>query len=126
MTDIIGETANILSIILIAIGVTFMIIAGIGIVRMPDLYLRMSAVTKAATLGAGCILVATAFHFEQADVTSRAVAAIIFLFVTAPVSAHMIARAAYANKVDLWEGTAYDELATSGVTKPEAGTPPDP
>jgi multicomponent Na+:H+ antiporter subunit G len=102
-----------------------MIIAGIGIVRMPDLFLRMSAVTKAAKLGAGCTLVATALHFDEAGVTSRAVAAIIFLFVTAPVSAHMIARAAYANDVELWEGTAYDELAQTGVTKPEVDTLPD-
>ncbi|HEY8943471.1 MAG TPA: monovalent cation/H(+) antiporter subunit G [Polyangiaceae bacterium] len=87
-----------------------MLLAGLGVVRMPDVLLRMSATTKAATLGAGCMLGAAALHFEDMGITTRAVAAIVFLLATAPVAAHMIGRAAYFARVPLWEGTWKDEL----------------
>lgn len=96
--------------ILMIFGVFFIFIAGIGLLRMPDLYLRMSAVTKASTLGLALILLGTAVYFGQLDIASRATATIIFVFLTAPVSAHMIGRAAYSNGVPLWEGTEVDEL----------------
>ena len=94
------------------VGIFLMIVAGIGILRFPDLFLRMSATTKAATLGTGLILLATAFYFERFDIgtTSRVLAIIFFIFVTAPVSAHMIGRAAYSDGVPLCEETKVDEL----------------
>ncbi len=101
---------EIVSLILIIIGTLFMIIAGVGIVRLPDLYLRMSATTKAATVGAGFTLIAVAVHFGEFGIVSRAIAIIIFLLATAPIAAHMIGRAAYFDGVPLWEGTAYNEL----------------
>lgn len=101
---------ELITIILTIIGAFFMFVAGVGIMRMPDLFLRMSATTKAATLGAGCALLAAAIHFDNFGTTSRTLATIIFLLITAPVAAHMIGRAAYRNKVPLWEGTLYDEL----------------
>ena len=96
--------------ILMIFGVFFIFIAGIGLLRMPDLYLRMSASTKAATLGLALILLGTAIYFGELGITSRAIATIIFVFLTAPVSAHMIGRAAYSNGVKLWDGTEVDEL----------------
>lgn len=92
------------------IGSVFMFVAGLGIVRMPDLYLRMSASTKAATLGVSSVLVATAIYFEAPGITSRAAAIIAFLLLTAPVAAHMIGRAAYITGVPLWEQTVHNEL----------------
>ena len=96
--------------ILMIFGVFFIFIAGIGLLRMPDLYLRMSASTKAATLGLALILLGTAIYFGELGITSRAIATIIFVFLTAPVSAHMIGRGAYSNGVKLWDGTEVDEL----------------
>jgi multicomponent Na+:H+ antiporter subunit G len=87
-----------------------MVVAGVGLVRMPDLFLRMSATTKAATMGAGLILLAVAVYFQDFGTTTRALATIVFLLITAPVAAHMLGRAAYANGVPLWEGTLRDEL----------------
>jgi multicomponent Na+:H+ antiporter subunit G len=77
---------------------------------MPDLYLRMSASTKAATLGISAIFLGLAIHFNELGVSSRAVATIIFMLLTAPVAAHMMGRAAYFNGVPLWEGTHHDDL----------------
>ena len=101
---------QIIGTILMLFGVFLILIAGIGLLRMPDLYLRMSAVTKAATLGLGLILLGTVAFFWELGIASRAFATIIFVLLTAPVSAHMISRAAYSNGVPLWEGTEVDEL----------------
>ncbi|REJ66357.1 MAG: monovalent cation/H(+) antiporter subunit G [Planctomycetota bacterium] len=91
-------------------GTAFLLLAGIGILRLPDLFSRASATTKAATLGVGCLLAATAIHFGDLQVTTRALAIVAFLLLTAPVSAHMLARAAYRQGVPLFPGTK-DELA---------------
>lgn len=87
-----------------------MLVAAVGVIRMPDLPMRMHAATKAGTLGAGLILAAVAVLYGDLGVTMRAVATIVFLFLTAPVAAHMIGRAAYFVGIELWEGTRVDEL----------------
>jgi multicomponent Na+:H+ antiporter subunit G len=95
---------------LMLLGASFMLLAAIGLVRMPDLFTRMQPATKAATLGAFCMLSAVAVHFGDIGVSARAAAAIVFIILTAPVAAHMIGRAAYFVNVPLWEGTILDEL----------------
>ncbi|HEX6439063.1 MAG TPA: monovalent cation/H(+) antiporter subunit G, partial [Candidatus Binatia bacterium] len=79
-----------LSAALMLIGAVFGLLAGAGVVRMPDLFMRMQAATKASTLGIGCIMLAVAVHFGELGIATRAVATVIFLFLTAPVAAHMI------------------------------------
>jgi multicomponent Na+:H+ antiporter subunit G len=69
-----------------AIGSVFILLAAIGIVRMPDLYLRISVTTKAATLGIGLILTGAALFFADFSVTSRVIAIVFFLLLTAPVA----------------------------------------
>ena len=101
---------EILTVILLIIGAAFIFISALGIVRMPDLYLRMSASTKTGTLGVGSILLAAAVYFFELGIASRSVATIIFILLTAPVAAHMMGRAAYFNGVPLWKETRYDEL----------------
>jgi multicomponent Na+:H+ antiporter subunit G len=102
---------QILSLSFVLIGALFMLLAGWGLLRMPDLFLRMSAATKASTLGAGFMLLGAALYFPDLGTISRSLATIIFIFLTAPVAAHRIARAAYLDKVPLWKGTKSDELA---------------
>jgi multicomponent Na+:H+ antiporter subunit G len=91
-------------------GAFFMFMAGIGLLRMPDLFLRMSAMAKAGTLGAGLMMLASILFFQDFIITTRAMAAIVFILLTAPVAAHMIARAAYFDGTPLWEGTIQDDL----------------
>ncbi|MGH2585972.1 MAG: monovalent cation/H(+) antiporter subunit G [Dehalococcoidia bacterium] len=95
---------------LLLVGASFLLLATIGLLRMPDLFTRMSAATKGTTLGVGCMLLAVGVYFPGIGITTRSLAAIGFFFVTAPVAAHMIARAAYFVGVPLWEGTVRDEL----------------
>jgi multicomponent Na+:H+ antiporter subunit G len=101
---------EVLSTVLLLIGAAFLLLAALGLVRMPDLFTRMSAATKGTTLGVGCMLLAVGVYFPGLGITTRALAAIGFFFVTAPVAAHMIARAAYFVGVPLWSGTVRDEL----------------
>ncbi|MBK8434477.1 MAG: monovalent cation/H(+) antiporter subunit G [Chloroflexi bacterium] len=101
---------DILSTICLIIGTLLMVVAAFGMWRMPDLFIRMSATTKAGTVGLGFLLMALALHFAELGLTTRALAIFVFTLVTAPVSAHMIGRAAYSDGVKLWEGTKVDEL----------------
>lgn len=75
---------------------------------MPDLYMRTQAAAKSSTLGVSCIVLAIVVHFGTPGITTRAVLVIAFLFFTAPVSAHMIGRAAYSSRS--WEHSVVDEL----------------
>jgi multicomponent Na+:H+ antiporter subunit G len=106
--------------VLLVTGGIFMLLGAIGILRMPDLYMRIGASTKASTLGLICILVAVAVHFDETEVSVRAIAAVIFVFLTSPVAAHMLGRAAYVVGVPLWEHTIVDELR-SQVNRRAAG-----
>lgn len=96
--------------ILLLIGSGFMSVASIGLIRMPDLLIRMHAATKAGTIGAGFLLLAMAIHFGTLQVITTCLAAIFFLIATAPVAAHLIARAGYFEEVELWDNTATDEV----------------
>jgi multicomponent Na+:H+ antiporter subunit G len=96
--------------ILLISGTFFAFVATIGVLRLPDLFMRLSATTKAATLGTSFILGATALYFYDISISGKILAIVAFLLLTAPVAAHMIGRAAYFGNVPLWEGTICDEL----------------
>jgi multicomponent Na+:H+ antiporter subunit G len=87
---------------LVLLGGFFCFIAGLGVLRLQDVLMRMHASTKAGTLGSGLILVAVAIYFGDLATITRALAAILFLLITAPVAAHMIGRAAFRVGVPLW------------------------
>jgi multicomponent Na+:H+ antiporter subunit G len=119
--------SSLLATALMFIGASFLLLAAVGVTRMPDLFTRMQATTKAATLGVGCVVLAVAVHFGDLGVAARAAAVIIFVLLTAPVAAHMIARAAYLAGVPQWDGTIVDELRgrydlrTHTLRSPETG-----
>jgi multicomponent Na+:H+ antiporter subunit G len=95
---------------LLAIGGLFTLLAAVGIVRMPDVFTRMQAATKAATLGVACVMIAAATFFGDLGTCARALLTTVFVFFTAPVAAHTIGRAAYFVGADLCDGTVVDEL----------------
>ena len=97
--------------LLLVIGTTFTLIAAIGVLRMPDVYMRLQVSTKGATLGTGVLLLAVAVSFAEFGIVVRALLIIAFIFLTTPISGHMLARAAYRIGVPLWEGSVIDELA---------------
>ena len=103
MNELVGD-------ILMIIGAIFLLLAAVGVLRMPDLFTRLQPATKGTTLGIACTLLAAAVHFDDSSVTTRALAAIAFFFLTAPVTAHLIGRASYFVGAPLWSGTVIDEL----------------
>lgn len=102
--------SSVLIVILTTFGAIFVLLAAIGLIRMPDTYLRISVTTKAATLGVGLMLVSTAIYFNDLSTTSRAMVIILFVLLTAPVSAHLIGRASYFMGVKLWDKSVMDDL----------------
>jgi multicomponent Na+:H+ antiporter subunit G len=107
---------EIISALLLVLGSLFSFVAALGMLRLPDTVIRMHAATKAGTLGAGLILIAEAFFYAELGITLRALAAIIFLLLTAPVAAHLIGRAAYYSNIRLWHKTWIDQLAERYIT----------
>lgn len=98
---------------LAGLGVAFTLLSVVGLLRMPDLYMRMQATTKATTLGVLLVMAAMSVHFARPGETVKALLVVLFLFLTQPIAAHMIARAGYRTDVPLWEGTVTDELAAA-------------
>jgi multicomponent Na+:H+ antiporter subunit G len=115
-----------------------MAIAALGVVRMPDLFLRMSATTKGSVVGLVIVLLGTALHFGDVAVWAKVIAVMLFIMLTLPVAAHMIGRAGYFDRTPLWEGTVIDELSgrydphshelqsTPSPLPPEDSEPPSP
>ena len=97
--------------ICLVVGAAFIALASLGLARLPDVYLRMHSVAKAGTLGCGLLLVGVALAIPDLGVALRALGAIVFLFVTAPVASHLIGRAAHRTGAEQWEGTLVDEWA---------------
>lgn len=96
--------------IFLLIGSIFCLVAALGIVRLPDTLMRMHAATKAGTLGAGLLMIAEALFYQQLGISLRAATVIALLLLTAPVAAHLIARASYRSGVALSDRTWIDEL----------------
>src|SRR5688572_31225048 len=102
MTDIVT------SIVWLA-GSAFALLAAIGVLRMPDVFTRMQASTKASTLGLGCLLVGAALQLGDFGSFIRLASIGAFILLTTSVAAHVIARASYLADVPLWDGTVLDE-----------------
>ena len=105
---------EILASVFLLIGGILSIVAAAGVLRMPDIFTRMHAATKSGTVGVSAVTVGMMIHFNTITVTSKGVLVIAFFLLTAPVAAHMIARAAYRSGVSLWILTRIDEWKTHG------------
>ncbi|MGI6405746.1 MAG: monovalent cation/H(+) antiporter subunit G [Syntrophaceticus sp.] len=98
--------------VIILIGAVFSFISAIGLLRLPDLYTRAHASSKSAALGVLFILLGTFLFFiiEEQYFSTKLLLGIFFVFLTAPVSAHMICRCAHRSKVELTETSLRDDL----------------
>lgn len=96
--------------VLLLAGSLLAVVAALGLHRFPDLLCRMHAATKPATLGMVFIALATAIALFGRGVLVKLLLVVLLQFLTAPVAAHMIGRAAYRSGIPLSKGTAMDEL----------------
>ncbi len=114
---------DVLAAALMLVGVATALLAAVGLLRMPDVFTRMSATSKASTLVKMCVFLAIAIAFDDLGVATRALAAVAFVFLTAPLAAHAIGRAAFALGVPLFPGTKVNEMPRPET---DASTDPDP
>jgi multicomponent K+:H+ antiporter subunit G len=81
--------------VFLLVGSSFVLVGGIGLARLPDFFMRLHAPTKSTTLGVGGLLIASMAHFVSLGAPDiHELLITLFLFITAPVSAHMLAKAA--------------------------------
>jgi len=106
--------SEILTCLFLLLGAALCLVAAVGVLRMPDLFIRMHAATKAGAVGVAAIAIGIMIHFGQSIVTFKGLLVIAFFLLTAPVAAHMIGRAAYRSGVPLWILTRIDEWKTHG------------
>ena len=107
MTEMI--LALVVAVMLVAGGI-FTFLAAVGLVRLPDVYTRMHAASKAGTVGSGLMLLAAGIHAFDIAILTRALAGFVFFVLTAPVAAHLVARAAHGAGYRLTRTTVMDDM----------------
>lgn len=105
-----ADVINVLVGLLMVVGALFTLFAAMGILRFPDLYSRMHAASKAGVFGSGLILIGLALFAQDYTIVTRAFLAILFLILTTPISAHLLAKASHAAGYPAWDGTVCDEM----------------
>ena len=88
---------------LLLLGSLFALIAAIGVVRMPDIYCRMHAATKAGAFGVSLILLSLCVVQPTLQVCLRSILIIVFFYLTAPIAAHLISRVCIMRKLPFWK-----------------------
>ncbi len=96
--------------LLLISGALFALSAAIGLLRLPDLYTRMHAASKVGTVGSGLLLLAAGLYSQDLAILARAIAGFFFLLLTAPVSAHLLARAAHLSGHALGAVSVRDDM----------------
>ena len=95
--------------IFIIVGLLFDFFGCLGLIRLPDVYNRLQAATKCVTLGTSSILLGLFLFKGFSAAGIKALLCIVFIILTAPVSAHALARGAYISGVKLWKGSVVDK-----------------
>lgn len=85
--------SDVLTGVLLLVASAFLLLAGLAVLRLPDLFMRLSASSKAVSLGAGVLFMAVAVYFGETGVVTRSIAGMAFFLLTSPVAAHVMARA---------------------------------
>ncbi len=112
-----------LTALLMLLGALFALLAAVGLLRFPDTFLRMQATAKASTLGLACLIVGAALQLPDVSSVVRLCSIAAFIMLTAPLSAHIVARSALHRSTKLWEGTVLNEY-DPGECLPESGRQP--
>ncbi|ATP38704.1 Na+/H+ antiporter subunit G [Solibacillus sp. R5-41] len=108
----VNQLIELMAALLILFGAVVSVISAFGMIRLPDVYTRSHAATKSATLSVLSCLVGAFIYFWIHDgyVSIRLILGIVFVFITAPISGHLICRAAYRSRVPLAKGSGEDAL----------------
>src|SRR5690625_4187988 len=99
-----------LAAIFLLAGSVVTLIAALGVLRLPDFFMRMHAATKAGVVGPSLILLAAGFYEPSVSTWIKILFAILFLLTTTPISGHLIGKAGYVGGVNLWRKTVRNDL----------------
>ena len=102
--------------ILVVIGSLFTLVASLGLLRLPDVYMRMHAASKAGTMGSCVVLLALAVAAGDWSISARALVGIAFFLLTVPISSHLLAKAAHAAGYPADDVTVRDDIAENTVS----------
>lgn len=102
-----GLLGSLLVVFLLAVGVLFLVSGTVGLLRLPNVYNRLHATSKASTLGAASLALAAWVYFGPAGTGLKGLVTILFLFVTAPTGGHLISRAAQRMGVEFESGVRW-------------------
>ena len=102
---------------LIAVGSFFLLVGTVGLLRLPDVYNRLHATSKATTLGAASMFLAGFAYYGPGGQGLISLVGILFLFLTAPTGAHLIARAAQRMGVEFYGDAAWPGRAGEDVER---------
>lgn len=99
--------------VLLVAGALFVFVGSLGLAKLPDFYTRLHGPTKATTLGMGCLLVASMIlvTYQQGYLSLHELLITLFLLITAPVTAHMLAKTAMHHKLDILDRTTDKALS---------------
>lgn len=106
----IGELWLVFVLAIAGLGCLLVLLASVGLLRMPDVYMRMQVASKASTLGAALVLTGAALGLGDDTAAVRTVVTIVFLCITMPVGAHLLGRAAARTGVRFSDETRPVEL----------------
>ena len=101
-----------LSALFVIAGSLVTLIAALGVLRLPDFFMRMHAATKAGVVGPSLLLIGAGFFEPSLNTWIKIFLAILFLLTTTPISGHLIGKAGFIGGVNLWKGTVRNDLAT--------------
>ena len=101
---------NYIVLLFLVLGTIFIFVASIGLLKMPDVYLRMSASTIAGTFGVASMLIAVAIFFGGLSLILHVAGVILFLILTVPVGAHMLGRTSHIIGLKMWDKTVADDM----------------
>lgn len=94
-------------------GAIFVFVGSYGLAKLPDFYTRLHAPTKATTLGMSCLLIASMVlvSYQEGYLSLHELLITLFLLITAPITAHMLAKTAMHHKLDILDRTTDKDLA---------------
>lgn len=118
----ISGVRDLLAILTLTVGLFFMFVGVLGVLRLPDAYSRMHAASKCTTLGLTGMLIAAGLHLWTLDVVAKSATVIIFTYIATPIGAHLLAKAAHHGKLPQWDRTLSDELAEDKANPDMAAT----
>lgn len=113
---------EIIGIVLICIGIAFDFFGVLGLVRLPDVYNRLQAATKCVTFGTAGILLGVLFTQGFNNFGFKCLIGIVFIFLTSPVAAHAIARAAHRSGIKLTKESVIDAYKKDNELKEKQPT----